>query len=369
MSSTNHIKIGSSTKLSLSKGNLTVGVKGTTEYGPTSQSGFYNGITPPVGGYTIYVEKASQGPSIHVPANNTECMYYLKKYGAPDGTIDDMLTWALTQNTILVLKGELTNSISNASFQNVAGSNDATGFFFGGFRNDGLLDFVKVGFLANGTGVTNAPVTTIDRNNQTITISGSQFVSGQFYTFSLDTNATPAPTSTPQPTSTPTPTPEPTTYTIGQSALGGIIAYIDGGGSTGTSGLVVTSTNVSTGTDWGCVGTSIAGAYGTAIGTGNANTVAIMAGCATAGIAARLCGDLVEGGYSDWYLPSKDELNALYTNRIAIGGLGVNAYWSSTEANVKGNTGVAFNQVFSSGISEPIAKTNTYPYVRAIRSF
>ena len=192
MSSTNHIKIGSSTKLSLSKGNITVGVKGTTEYGPTSESGFYNGITPPVGGYTIYVEKVSQGPSIHVPANNTECMYYLKKYGAPDGTIDDMLTWALTQNTILVLKGELTNSIQTASFQNVAGSNDATGFFFGGFRNDGLLDFVKVGFLANGTGVTNAPVTAIDRNNQTITISGSQFVSGQFYTFSLNTDAEPS---------------------------------------------------------------------------------------------------------------------------------------------------------------------------------
>lgn len=108
--------------------------------------------------------------------------------GAPGTTIGDVLTWALTQDSILVLKSELTNSIQNASFQNVAGSNDTTGFFFGGFRNDGLLDFVKVGFLANGTGVTNAPVTAIDRNNQTITISGSQFVSGQFYIFSLNTN-------------------------------------------------------------------------------------------------------------------------------------------------------------------------------------
>jgi hypothetical protein len=186
--STNHIKIGSSDKLSLSKGNLTIGVKGTTEYGPTSDSGFYNGITPPVGGYTIYVEKASQGPSIHVPANDTECMYYLKKYGAPDGTISDMLTWALTQDTILVLKGELTNSIQSAPFQNVAGTASETGFFFGGFRNDGLLDLVKVGWLANGTGVSNAPVTAIDRDNQTITISGAQFGSGNFYVFSLNTN-------------------------------------------------------------------------------------------------------------------------------------------------------------------------------------
>jgi hypothetical protein len=98
------------------------------------------------------------------------------------------LSWSLTQDNLLVLKSQLTNSIQTASFQNVAGTNNATGFFFGGFRNDGLLDLVKVGFLANGTDVVNAPVTAIDRVNQTITISGAQFVSGDFYTFSLDTN-------------------------------------------------------------------------------------------------------------------------------------------------------------------------------------
>ena len=186
MSSTNHIKIGSSDKLSLSKGNITIGVKGTTEYGPTSDSGFYNGITPPVGGYTIYIQKVSQGPSIHVPGDDAECMHYLKKYGAPDGTISDMLTWALTQDGILVVKSELTNT--TAGFQNVSGSDDYTGFFFGGFRGEGLLDLVKVGWLANGTGVNNAPVTAVDRVNQTITISGAQFISGDFYIFSLDTN-------------------------------------------------------------------------------------------------------------------------------------------------------------------------------------
>ena len=100
----NHIKIGSSVKPSLSKGNITVGVKGTTEYGPTSDTGFYNGVVIPNGGYAIYVEKASQGPSIHVPANDTECMYYLKKYGAPDGDINSMLTWSLTQDNLFEAK-------------------------------------------------------------------------------------------------------------------------------------------------------------------------------------------------------------------------------------------------------------------------
>jgi len=184
----NHIKIGSSSKLSLSKGNLTIGIKGDADYGPTADSGFYNGVNVPSGGYAIYVEKVSEGPSIHVPTSDEECMFYLKKYGAPDGSISDMLSWALTQNNLLVVRGQLTNSIQSAPFQNVSGTNDATGFFFGGFRGEGLLDLVKIGFLANGTGVTNAPVTAIDRVNQTITISGAQFVSGDFYTFSLDTN-------------------------------------------------------------------------------------------------------------------------------------------------------------------------------------
>jgi hypothetical protein len=61
-----------------------------------------------------------------------------------------------------------------------------------------------------------------------------------------------------------------------------------------------------------------------------------MNGCLTSGIAARLCGDLVLGGYSDWYLPSKDELNQLYkfymNNRVAIGSFDYNYYWSSTES-------------------------------------
>jgi hypothetical protein len=155
-------------------------------------------------------------------------------------------------------------------------------------------------------------------------------------------------------------------YTIGQSALGGIIAYINGGESSGTSGFVVTSTDISSGASWGCNGTTISGADGTAIGTGNQNTIDIMNGCATAGIAARLCGDLVQGGYSDWYLPSKDELNIIYLNKDTIGGFTEGEpFWTSTEYSAN----EAWNQYFFNGDQSTFFKSSSTYRVRAIRSF
>ena len=55
--------------LALQKGNFWIGT-GAVGKGPTSTTGYYNGITPPSGGYTLYLNKASGGPSIYCPAND-----------------------------------------------------------------------------------------------------------------------------------------------------------------------------------------------------------------------------------------------------------------------------------------------------------
>ncbi|MEI7983705.1 MAG: DUF1566 domain-containing protein, partial [Bacteroidota bacterium] len=150
------------------------------------------------------------------------------------------------------------------------------------------------------------------------------------------------------------------TFVIGQSYGGGIIFYIDG---TGQHGLIAATSDQSSATQWGCFGTTIGGTS-TAIGTGQANTTAIVNGCNQSGIAARICNDLVLNGYDDWFLPSKDELNQMYLQKAAIGGFANDFYWSSSEYMATTTWGQNFNY----GNQNNLNKGSTL-YVRAVRAF
>ena len=154
---------------------------------------------------------------------------------------------------------------------------------------------------------------------------------------------------------------------VGMAYGGGIVAYILGPTDPGYDshnqhGLRAATADQGI-AEWGCIDTYL-GAAGTEIGTGAANTNAILAGCTEAGIGAKLCHDYNGGGYTDWYLPSINELNKLYINRVSIGGFTSDFYWSSSESP----TYFAYYLFFGSGYQYYNYKNYTY-YVRAVRSF
>lgn len=78
------------------------------------------------------------------------------------------------------------------------------------------------------------------------------------------------------------------------------------------------------------------------------------------------CEELILNGYSDWHLPSKEELNSVYVNlkQIGVGGFASSSYWSSTERW----NGIAWRQYFNNGELYNGSKDDEYT-VRAVRAF
>ena len=161
------------------------------------------------------------------------------------------------------------------------------------------------------------------------------------------------------------------TPNIGETYQGGKVAYVLQSGDPGYDattphGLIAATSDQSTGIRWYNGSYPTIGSTGTSIGTGlsNTNTIIASQGAIATSYAAGLARAYTGGGYNDWYLPSKDELNILYINKVAIGGFAGVRYWSSTEA---GNN-FAWWQEFQYGGYLNSNKSNSY-YFRAIRSF
>lgn len=156
-----------------------------------------------------------------------------------------------------------------------------------------------------------------------------------------------------------------TTYEIGDIGPSGvgIVFYVTDGG---LHGLEAAPSDQSTSQVWiegGSTQTTENGNTSTGIGTGSANTDAIIAQTGHTGSAAQLCRSYEGGGETDWFLPSKDEVMQLCLQKDTVGGFAANYYWSSSEYSTN-----AWIQDFFNGNQNYYSKFNPF-MVRAVRAF
>ena len=156
-------------------------------------------------------------------------------------------------------------------------------------------------------------------------------------------------------------------YTLGQDLGYGIVAYVSPAGS----GFIV-SYDIPSTAPWGCPGTAIT--LSATLGSGLANTNAILAACATRPIAASVAKNYNGGGFNDWYLPSSGEWAQIMTGAYS------NLYYHSTN-NFYTSTGYLSNNNYASTVfynsnsgyasgAQRIPGANDYVYyLRAIRDF
>jgi hypothetical protein len=169
------------------------------------------------------------------------------------------------------------------------------------------------------------------------------------------------------------------TYKIGDTGpAGGIIFYDKGHYAKEHAGdpaawryLEMAPAETEFAAPWGGYNVNIGGTS-TAIGSGRGNTEIILEqllSLGETGCAAQLCDKLAYRGFTDWFLPSKDELDLIYKNLrqknlVRFGAK--KSYWSSSQATDE----CAWYQSFDSGIQ---FNYGNYKYnqfeVRAIRAF
>ena len=175
------------------------------------------------------------------------------------------------------------------------------------------------------------------------------------------------------------------TCAVGDTGPGGGVVYILSTTSGNTTGLTFEAAR----NDWNgsapdgkgqwCAADTTISGLGTAIGTGSSNSATIATSCSSTGTddAAGYVRGKTIGGKTDWFLPSRDEALAIYTQRsVFTGAYATNQadvdearYLTSTQGTISGNAlGVYMEGGVHPGASGDFSKTFHFA-IRPVRSF
>ncbi len=160
---------------------------------------------------------------------------------------------------------------------------------------------------------------------------------------------------------------------IGEQYGGGVVFHVWKDAQGVEHGLVVATTDQGSAQVWSNVADVEIGAKGRSSLDGLSNSLAIVNQPGHTTSAAKVCLDLVSGGFEDWYLPAKNELMILYNNYYTVSRsllqitnfspLSEYGYTSSTESN-----NMFWYLKFDYGEYATYTKSNKV-LIRAVRAF
>jgi hypothetical protein len=204
----------------------------------------------------------------------------------------------------------------------------------------------------NGCESTNRVAVTVHLQSASINSSNDSICAGDPVTLSV----TIAPTSN---------------FSIGSTGpAGGFVFYDKGSVTNGWRYLEVAPSDFGSPLEWGCNGTNVPGTSNS-IGSGQANTNAILQYCSSSNIAAKACDTAVINGFNDWYLPSRGDFILINQNLSPLGigdfinsnGNQWNRYWTSSQIGA-----YAYAQDFTPVYTQITLKNNQNK-VRPVRQF
>lgn len=152
---------------------------------------------------------------------------------------------------------------------------------------------------------------------------------------------------------------------IGDACQGGVIVYFFQDGDSryvsGEAHGIICSTVRFGAYEWGCQGTNIPASGQTLVGYADMMSTAILAPCTDPDIAAAVCDTLSYNGFTDWYLPTRDELLQIIAQKNYIPDFTAGVFYTCNQNNAT----TAFAYIYNPGTAEhmsTVPKSNAYHF-------